>query len=48
MKALVEPFPLVPAMCMGLRPLKSDGCEPSQPYSVRVIIDDGGGSHLVP
>ena len=26
MKADVEPFPFVPAMCMGLRVLKSDGC----------------------
>ena len=26
MKADVEPLPLVPAMCMGLRELKSDGC----------------------
>ena len=31
MKALVEPFPLVPAMCMGRMAFRSDGYERDTP-----------------
>ena len=30
-KALVEPFPFVPAMCIRFRRLKSEGCHQAQP-----------------
>ena len=46
-KALVEPFPFVPAMCMRFNLSKSDGCESSQP-GVLLPIGGSRGSHLIP
>ena len=34
MKALVEPLPLVPAMCIRFSRSRSDGCQSSQPSCV--------------
>ena len=34
MKALVEPFPLVPEMCIAFNRSRSDGCQSSQPSCV--------------
>jgi len=44
--ALVEPLPLVPAMWMAFRSLRSDGCVVSQRVTFRVIAARRG-SHLV-
>lgn len=49
MKALVEPLPLVPAMCMGCSRSKSDGCRWSQLGCVcqSVVRCSSRGSHLI-
>ena len=41
MKADVEPFPFVPAMCIVLRELKWDGCPQRSQIENRIQITEG-------
>ena len=49
MKALVEPLPLVPAMCIAFSRSKSDGCHSSQLGCVcrSLLRRSSEGSHLI-
>jgi hypothetical protein len=48
MKADVEPFPFVPAMCIALRALKLDGCRQCSQFEKREIqIPERARSYLI-